>query len=616
MKLSGSELETIRNAIKEAFPSDGDELRILVDDADIGISFTDIQGEYEARIQTLLKKAAGKYQLTKFLKKAVERAPENPKLVAIASFVEKYFRFLPTFLPGKSSEKDEFLRNAEAKLFKSFTFQNVLEWLDKLDRFRRVVCRIEPQPPMNSKKGYGTGFLVAPDVILTANHIASGIQDRTQGFWDDQGRAELVRVRFDCYYGPDGNATCGREYKLAPDFKILRDKELDFAFLKLDSTNGKPGDEIVEGKSRSFATLIGHSFKEDDTLLILQHPDAEPMKLALGPLAEKRLWQKDCIAHRVETLRGSSGSPCLTEELKVCGLHIAGKQEKANYAVLMSSIIDVCKKPDNKTRLEGLVTIPGAGSTKGLPEVAHTDPDAATNGDVPTHEDNPEYPRNPSGKHSRAGVGNTTETQEKREILVGARSRYILAILILILVGIGCWWGGKAYTEGQLHKQIAELKKSREEAKGRADNLNNTSAPEPIYEVVDGPMIPDMKSFTDDDVSLTRNLQENKSAVLCLRVGPFGQTKVDRWQFEIASCLVPVSMPQAVRVSFRGDSTKPPSRTDVRIKEGPKDRWMLEILDPQPQEYVHVFFAFPPTIGKDLLQEKDRSRLLHVRIIK
>ena len=106
MKLSGSELETIRNAIKEAFPSDGDELRILVDDADIGISFTDIQGEYEARIQTLLKKAAGKYQLTKFLKKAVERAPENPKLVAIASFVEKYFRFLPTFLPGKSSEKD------------------------------------------------------------------------------------------------------------------------------------------------------------------------------------------------------------------------------------------------------------------------------------------------------------------------------------------------------------------------------------------------------------------------------------------------------------------------------------------------------------------------------
>jgi Trypsin-like peptidase domain/Effector-associated domain 1 len=349
MRLSGEELQKIREALKEAFPAATKRLDLVVSDADIGINFAEYEGPYEFRIQNLLQDAVGQYRVTKLLKAAVNAAPDNPDLAEVSGLVEKYFVFLPRFLPERNNDK--MLGDAERILFENVGFQNVREWLEKLNRLTRVVCRIEPQPRANGIGGYGTGFLVGPDVILTNDHVASGTGDQL-GFWGKPDRAAVVRFRFDCEYTTDGNVTEGKQHKLAADYQILRSPidQLDFALLKLDISMGRPSDDIVDGKPRGFVIPVPHQFEDSEPLLILQHPQAEPMKLAFGSLTPKNQWPPARIAYSVNTDGGSSGSPCLSQDLAVGALHHWGS-ETHNHGVLISALLSHWHNPENRDRL-------------------------------------------------------------------------------------------------------------------------------------------------------------------------------------------------------------------------------------------------------------------------
>ncbi|WP_165065787.1 trypsin-like peptidase domain-containing protein [Paludisphaera rhizosphaerae] len=341
MKFSGEDLKKFRDALKEAFPAASNGLDLVVSNANIGIDFADYQGTYEYRIQTLLKDATGRNQLTKLLKAAAKEAPENPELAEVAEFVGSYFDFLPRLLPA--SAKTE-LGYPEGKLFQNVSFEDVRKWLGELDVLTRVVCRIE------SPTGYGTGFLIGSDVVLTNDHVASGLDGRS-GFWDQPDRATEVKVRFD-YVETSKGVASGKEYRLAKEFGILRSPmgRLDFALLKLDSSEGRPGDELVDGKPRGFVTPVAHEFEDYEPILILQHPEAEPMKLAFGSVTQRKQWEPNRVTYTVNTEPGSSGSPCLTQKLEVCALHHYGL-ERQNRGVLTSSLLAFWNEPENQDQL-------------------------------------------------------------------------------------------------------------------------------------------------------------------------------------------------------------------------------------------------------------------------
>ena len=342
MNLNGEDLKRFREGLIRTFPPSTGKLAIVVSDANIGINFNNYQRpDFESNVQTLLESAAGQEQLAKLFKAAVEAAPNNANLKEIKQYIDAFYRVIERVAPDHQDVE----RCLERVLFTNVRFEWAGRWLKELDQLRHRVCRIEPQPRDDQRadrglNGWGTGFLVGPDVILTNYHVMSGFVD-----------AANVRVRFDCEYDPNGIISEGRAFSLADNYEILgsRVEELDFALLRLKDP---PAHDDIEGNPRGFFSLTDNRIEEREPLLILQHPLGEPLKLAFGSVSSRDNWTNNRLGYNVNTAGGSSGAPCLTQGLDVVALHRQGGLGSYNSGVLMSAIIDYWSQDDQAKRLK------------------------------------------------------------------------------------------------------------------------------------------------------------------------------------------------------------------------------------------------------------------------
>jgi len=202
-------------------------------------------------------------------------------------------------------------------------------WLDKLAQSRNRVCRIEI-----GARAAGTGFLVGQSAVLTNWHVVENAEAA--------GKLSDVRCRFDYLrlsdgsrqpgspigLGPAAIAAFGRfspaELTTSPDIPEPAPDELDFALLHLGEAAGL---QPVERGTRGWYALPTGDFplNADDPLLIVQHPDGAPMKLAMdtqsviGPNGNGTR-----IRYRTNTDHGSSGSPCFSMDWDPVLLHHFG----------------------------------------------------------------------------------------------------------------------------------------------------------------------------------------------------------------------------------------------------------------------------------------------------
>jgi hypothetical protein len=315
--------EALLDAIRRAW-----EMEIVVSDAEIGETFANYLAvpatTYEAALFQLLDHVEAQNKLVLFLLAAGARNPENDKLRQVLAHLFDLDARFAALRPDKS------LGEAERIVLKGLTFEDVAVWIASLAKMRHAVCRVEPQPEKESLDGFGTGFLVAPDVVMTNFHVA-------EGFWDDKSKAGRAVLRFDYEKGASGvavqsGATCRLATKLrgpavpskaqaARPWQVLASPEsdLDFALLRLDRL---AGDDTVDGGNRGFLRLTARGFNPTDPILILQHPNADPLKLSFGAVV--KLDPPNRVLYQVNTEPGSSGSPCLTQDLKVTAIHHYG----------------------------------------------------------------------------------------------------------------------------------------------------------------------------------------------------------------------------------------------------------------------------------------------------
>jgi Trypsin-like peptidase domain len=202
-------------------------------------------------------------------------------------------------------------------------------WQSRLSEIERRVCRVELEG-----NAVGTGFLVGPDTVLTNWHVFEAAKN--------QGKGDKLGCRFDYELLPDGKVQPGQlvmlqagglidssPYSVAegtstPDNPLPTAAELDYALLRLAS---RVGEQQVEGVARGWIALpkAGLPLAADGPILIVQHPQGTPMKLAMDTQAVIGLNGNGTrINYRTNTDPGSSGSPVFTMDWDLVALHHSG----------------------------------------------------------------------------------------------------------------------------------------------------------------------------------------------------------------------------------------------------------------------------------------------------
>ena len=190
------------------------------------------------------------------------------------------------------------------------------------------VCRIE----VPSKKRTGTGFLIAPDLLLTNYHVLCYFQGE-----DINETAKEATLRFGYLTTETGGNAEGQTFKLV-DNPILSSSPT----LKLDYVLVKVQSEIKNAEGIKPITDIAPSLSGDKALNIIQHPEGDTLKIALDSNGIDGIYQDTgLIQYLSRAAGGSSGSPCFNDQWQLIALHHAERAKSIGSireGILFSSI--------------------------------------------------------------------------------------------------------------------------------------------------------------------------------------------------------------------------------------------------------------------------------------
>lgn len=158
--------------------------------------------------------------------------------------------------------------------------------------------------------GFGTGFLVAPDVIATAGHVVDAVPDFSQ--WCCVFRCDLPLL---CSKRPEVPGKRARNVAAVIESVNVSDGP-DWALLRLSSP-------VAWAKPLHCSP----GARADLDVYALGHPAGLPLKLS-GPAPILELLGNGCFAAELDALAGSSGSPILdVENHAVVGIASRGDRD-------------------------------------------------------------------------------------------------------------------------------------------------------------------------------------------------------------------------------------------------------------------------------------------------
>lgn len=195
-------------------------------------------------------------------------------------------------------------------------FMNPAQFRTDLARAERRIAQI-----LLDGRAVGTGFLVGPDVILTAHHVVTGKGQLTARFdYAPTSQPRLVNIRREKILATAPNAPFAQETSHQGP---TDESHLDYAFLRVEE---QPSRDDVLGAERGHFQLSRnfHRFLCQDTILILGHPLASHLQLSLASPSDAHLTPSQTrVRYQTNTEEGSSGSPVFNGDWQVVALHHA-----------------------------------------------------------------------------------------------------------------------------------------------------------------------------------------------------------------------------------------------------------------------------------------------------
>ena len=346
--MPGVTLAEVRDAIVDSY-TNADLQEVLRTEMDVRLDDEIGPGPFRHRVFELIEWAERQGLDVELVRVTARGRPKKPPMQQI---YKKYGMAIPVLVQQAgealaAAATDAADGDLEKIVRDHLKFVDFGIWRERMTRVEGHVCRItfDGNP-------LGTGFLVGPDVVLTNYHVLESVVNRPED-------AAKVRCQFDYKQLADGSRlenpvglskddwlidscpyTAG-EGAGDPDRTTPTSDELDYALVRLAEPFGsKPiaghPSEDDPPPPRGWLPVPekdkAPEFARKMAVIIAQHPDGEPLKLALDTDAIDRDKDENLglrpggmrVRYATNTLGGSSGSPCFDFDWNLIALHHFG----------------------------------------------------------------------------------------------------------------------------------------------------------------------------------------------------------------------------------------------------------------------------------------------------
>jgi hypothetical protein len=336
--LKGQERKALRDALVEAFQSYAVLRRMGKDQLDFDLNTrTDASTGTDNgadELITAMDEKIGRTGIVRLIDAARAERPEHPALRAIEQrFIQTTDPLGDVYLVPAVAGKAATLGGLERVIVEAAGFPHFDDFIGKLGLAEFRVCLVSYQLP-EGRHVYGTGFLVANDLVMTNDHVISLAR----------GNA-LPGLAIELAFGYRSKEANPVRYSLAgQDWLVASDSTLDYAILRVQGTPGSDALVANGTKERGTFKLVTETPQTELPLIILQHPydklDASPstLRMTIGFARPQQDTQPaHVLRHSANTSEGSSGSPVFSGKMDLIALHNWGGP-KHNEAILCSAI--------------------------------------------------------------------------------------------------------------------------------------------------------------------------------------------------------------------------------------------------------------------------------------
>jgi endonuclease G len=163
--------------------------------------------------------------------------------------------------------------------------------------------------------GYGTGFLISPNILITNNHVLADMQTSASSY-----------IEFDYEKGTDGLPKSVKVFRFAPHKLFYTNVLFDYTIVWVEDLNTNGNVALKDFGFLKLNPQLGKT-KQGNYVSIIQHPDGKMKKVALR---ENRVTNLDLpifIRYVTDTKSGSSGAPVFNDTWEVVALHHSGIPE-------------------------------------------------------------------------------------------------------------------------------------------------------------------------------------------------------------------------------------------------------------------------------------------------
>jgi len=259
--------------------------------------------------------------LAELIKLAVTLRNKRPEEIAPEQVLQSRKEFLRESL-GETREAD----NVYERIIGGDELQPIT-YLERGAIAARAVARVNLGP-----QGSGTGFLIAPRVLITNNHV---LPDAVSA------RRALAQFRYEIDLADTELAPIN--YRLAPDELFFTLPQLDYTVVAVEPTSQDNPAPLSDFGCLPLIETTG-KVSEGEWLTVIQHPDGARKQICVR---ENQFLKRDndVLWYSTDTKPGSSGSPVFNNDWFVVALHHAGVPEKRNG--------EIQRNPDGSTKWIG-----------------------------------------------------------------------------------------------------------------------------------------------------------------------------------------------------------------------------------------------------------------------